>query len=936
MSQTIHKLKAVFTSNVASFTAGLNNAIAVTKQLGAQWGQTAQAIDTAATRVATVVTGVTAGIGTGLVAMGFQFQATQDKALISFETLLKSADKAKQLNKELLKLGAETPFEFSGLSKSAVKIVAFEKDIGGIIRTIKALGNATSALGKGQEELDGMARALQQISAKGKASTEELLQLSERGLPAIEIIAARLGVTIAEAYKEVEKGAVDSVTAISAIVEYSEREYAGAMERASQTVEGRFSTLKDNLAIAAGTITQPLFAAVNTFLADLNNKMGAGGFEGIVTRLTGKAKELADQLRSFSEANLGDGVQLFTDYMESAVDVVVDLTGYLKENGPAILEYAQAWGEVVGQVVKFLAENPRLVEALLIFKVGQLSGVNGIIGAIATAIFTLGDNSAGTAGKLKTMVTQLVASRAAALALVTAIGLVAGAYAAEFNPMVQEFYRQQEKGRVADVQQQYALRSRLNKEREGVVSNGTAEAAQKRVAQLEKEVAGAEASLQGAQKRVEELDTTFNSLIGDRILEEAKTEVTSLSASLEVFKQALEDAKKDSAALGQVTKATQADDAGSTESDEKKAKTEAARQRAAIDGAIKQKELSNVDPNTRSITDFASLGGATAKDVEKFASQFDGLDEFYAKKIGEAFELYGTGEDFQRFIGDTFAEIGNQEAKQRELVKQQQEQASRESFLSSTPESIRSAEDSFTASYGEDLAAEGATQLASAFQAIDKAVMDGTMTIEQGNAARQREIGQIEKGIQRQAILNARTPEQVLKAQGKSFQELVQDRVAQMKTAQVDQLVSRSAEGLARAMGLVTDGFERVNTGIQGFNQELGKSIDPQRAAEAWGTLNTFLSSMEGRQTQIANNISLLQQKLSIVETYSQRQAIQDQIDALYEASANLAASQAEPMFYQQPNVTQNISINGVNLSPTQLTNTVVTELERQGKKLWT
>lgn len=53
-------------------------------------------------------------------------------------------------------------------------------------RSLKAFGNALATVGKGKAELDGVTLALQQISAKGKISAEEINQLNER-LPQIRI-----------------------------------------------------------------------------------------------------------------------------------------------------------------------------------------------------------------------------------------------------------------------------------------------------------------------------------------------------------------------------------------------------------------------------------------------------------------------------------------------------------------------------------------------------------------------------------------------------------------------------------------------------------------------------------------------------------------------------------------------------------------------------
>jgi phage tail tape-measure protein len=140
-------------------------------------------------RLGTLATGAIAGLGAAIGAIGvaagktgIEFNAMMEQSEIAWTTLLGSADEAKQTINDLVKLGAETPFEFEGLDRSAklLNMAGFEGEK--LKETLVAVGDAVSAVGGGQEELEGVSMALFQMSAKGKASAEEMNQLAERYL----------------------------------------------------------------------------------------------------------------------------------------------------------------------------------------------------------------------------------------------------------------------------------------------------------------------------------------------------------------------------------------------------------------------------------------------------------------------------------------------------------------------------------------------------------------------------------------------------------------------------------------------------------------------------------------------------------------------------------------------------------------------------------
>lgn len=212
--------------------------------------------------IATGLKAATIGVGIlgGAVGVaGMKFNSMREQAQIAFTTMLGSGQKAKAFLDELQSFAAKTPFEFPDLVSSSQKLLAMGFAAKDVIPTMTAIGDAVAGLGGGADVLNNVTRALGQIQAKGKASAQEMLQLSEAGIPAWKMLADAIGKSIPEAMKLVEKGAIDSKTTIDAVVSGMNKRFGGMMEKQSHSFAGLLSTIKDTFNILSGTVLRPFF-----------------------------------------------------------------------------------------------------------------------------------------------------------------------------------------------------------------------------------------------------------------------------------------------------------------------------------------------------------------------------------------------------------------------------------------------------------------------------------------------------------------------------------------------------------------------------------------------------------------------------------------------------------------------------------------------------
>jgi tape measure domain-containing protein len=237
-----------------------------------------------------------AGLGAAGVAatgMGLKFNAGMEQSRVAFTNLLGSGEEANAMLDRLYKIAAHTPFEFPQLTQSTQRLLGFGMAAKDVIPTMSAVGDAVAAAGGGAEQIDRVSTALGQMQAKGKVSSEELLQLAESGVPALKILQDQLGLTGEELTKQLRDGAITADKGISALVRGMNKRYGGMAEAQSKTFSGMLSTLKDNATQLLGTVTLPLFTflrdkvlpAVNRITEGISKWVKAGGIQQVTAAL---------------------------------------------------------------------------------------------------------------------------------------------------------------------------------------------------------------------------------------------------------------------------------------------------------------------------------------------------------------------------------------------------------------------------------------------------------------------------------------------------------------------------------------------------------------------------------------------------------------------------------------------------------------------------
>jgi len=245
-----------------------------------------------------------AAAASGAVVMGIKTASNLQQADIAFTTMLGSGTKAKDFLGTLQKFAAATPFEFPDVVRASQRLLAMGFAAKDVIPTLTGIGDAVAGLGGGKEQIQQVTTAIGQMQAKGKIQSDELLQLTEAGIPALKILADTYGVTTGEMQNMVTKGKILSDKAVPALIAGLEKgtkstaAFGGMMEKQSHTMAGAWSTLMDTFNMGMANILKPLVPLISTLIPAVTNGLAASfkGFSSVMSVVVGWVARVAGGL----------------------------------------------------------------------------------------------------------------------------------------------------------------------------------------------------------------------------------------------------------------------------------------------------------------------------------------------------------------------------------------------------------------------------------------------------------------------------------------------------------------------------------------------------------------------------------------------------------------------------------------------------------------
>lgn len=204
-----------------------------------------------------------------LIQSGIEYNAQIESYRVGLTNMLGDAQAANEAMAAIQEDAARTPFSVDSLTQANQLLISAGENAEYSRKVIMALGDAVSATGGGNAELSRMSANLQQIANVGKASAIDIKQFAYAGINVYQVLADYTGKTV----QEVQNMTISYDLLSNALIAASEEggRYYNAMDTQSQTMNGRVSTLKDNVSQLAGLMTGDLSSGIGVVISNLND-----------------------------------------------------------------------------------------------------------------------------------------------------------------------------------------------------------------------------------------------------------------------------------------------------------------------------------------------------------------------------------------------------------------------------------------------------------------------------------------------------------------------------------------------------------------------------------------------------------------------------------------------------------------------------------------
>lgn len=195
---------------------------------------------------------------------------------VSLGALIQDTEKAEQLFSQIKAAAVKSPFEIKDLVSYTKQLAAYKIEANELFDTMMRLSDISAGLGA---DMSRIVLAYGQIKGAGVLKGTELRQITELGIPMVDLLAKKLTdlrgelVTTGDVFKLISEKAI-SFTTVKEI--FDDMTNAGGMfykmqEKQSETLAGRWSNLKDSISIAYDEMgnTKLASGAMNAMIAIL-------------------------------------------------------------------------------------------------------------------------------------------------------------------------------------------------------------------------------------------------------------------------------------------------------------------------------------------------------------------------------------------------------------------------------------------------------------------------------------------------------------------------------------------------------------------------------------------------------------------------------------------------------------------------------------------
>lgn len=352
-------------------------------------------VSTEMNKLKTMVTGFIAAYGgKKLWEMLIGSNAEMEQYTTSLEVMLGSTEKASAMIEKMREFAAKTPLTLDNVISGGTMLMSYGVDEDDLLDTMTKLGDLA---GGNAEKMNRVSLAYGQMLAKGKVTGEELMQMTEAGVPLQTALAESIGVTGEEFSKMVSKGEVGIDALNKTITELTtgDGKFAGMMEKQSETMQGMLSTMQDNISEFFRKMGEGAFGEVKSALQDVSDQLAEWEQNGTLDEWAQNLGVLLKNLVAFMKQAISVGFQFKEVILAGAValgtfKVAVGIGNVISATVAAIKSFSAATQVATAKQAAFNAvgaANPYVFIA---------SAVLTVVAGIATYVATTNNATQST------------------------------------------------------------------------------------------------------------------------------------------------------------------------------------------------------------------------------------------------------------------------------------------------------------------------------------------------------------------------------------------------------------------------------------------------------------------------------------------------------------------------------------------------------------
>lgn len=323
-----------------------------------------------------------------VIGTGVKFNSEIETLQTSFEVMTGSADKAREITKNLKDLASATPFELKDLAKTTNLLMQYGLTADDAQARLKVLGDISQG---NADKLNRVATAYGQMSSSGKVMLEDVKQMIEAGFNPLQQISMQTGESMSSLYNRISKGTltVDEVTTAMQKATEQGGMYFGSMQKQSETLAGQISTLKDNFGSLSGVLSTGItdsirtkaLPALNELLTGLESAFVTGGFTAFAQKLGEGLANIAVSISQQAPAFLQAGILIVQNLIQGILNnkdqiltALIDLTNVMVSGISTILPMLIDLGlQILTGLLSGFAKDPSKIVNSIIDLINKIS-----------------------------------------------------------------------------------------------------------------------------------------------------------------------------------------------------------------------------------------------------------------------------------------------------------------------------------------------------------------------------------------------------------------------------------------------------------------------------------------------------------------------------------------------------------------------------------